>query len=266
MSATLFDSHCHLEDERFAGQVEEVLARMQAAGVARCILAGSDLESSERIALLAGRYPNVYGVVGVHPHEAASFNEATLTRLEALLQRPHIVGVGEIGLDYYYDFSPRDVQREVLEKQLDFACEKHVPAVFHVRDAHGDMLELLRTHRDRLPAGVLHCYTGSAESAREYLEMGFYISFSGSVTFKNARHLQEAARYVPIDRLLVETDSPYLAPVPMRGKQNEPAYVRYVAQMLADLRQISLEELTKRTTANVERLYGIPPLADAPQA
>ncbi|HPR77509.1 MAG TPA: TatD family hydrolase, partial [Candidatus Limiplasma sp.] len=118
MSATLFDSHCHLEDERFEGQVDEVLARMQAAGVARCILAGSDLESSERIALLAGRYPNVYGVVGVHPHEAMSFNDTALTRLEALLHKPHIIGVGEIGLDYYYDFSPRDMQREVLEKQL----------------------------------------------------------------------------------------------------------------------------------------------------
>ena len=266
MSATLFDSHCHLEDERFAGQVDEVLARMQAAGVARCILAGSDLESSERIALLAGRYPNVYGVVGVHPHEVASFDGATLLRLEALLQKPHIVGVGEIGLDYFYDFSPRDRQREVLGKQLDFAYEKHVPAVFHVRDAHGDMLEILRARRDRLPAGVLHCYTGSAESAREYLEMGFYISFSGSVTFKNAHHLQDAARCVPMDRLLVETDSPYLAPVPMRGRQNEPAYVRYVAQMLADLREIPLEELIARTTANVERLYGIPPLADSTQA
>ncbi len=257
MSAELFDSHCHLEDERFVGEVDEVLARMRAAGVARCLLAGSDKVDSERIAMLAAAYPYVYGVIGVHPHEAKSFDENTLAWMAGLLARPHIVGVGEIGLDYYYDFSPREVQREAFVRQLDFAFEQKKPAVFHVRDAHGEVLDIFRGRRERLPAGVLHCYTGSAESAREYLDMGFYISFSGSVTFKNASRLQEAARYVPADRLLVETDSPYLAPVPMRGRRNEPAYVRYVAEKLAELRGVTPEELAMQTTANVERLYGI---------
>jgi TatD DNase family protein len=260
MSATLFDSHCHLEDKRFAGEVEAALGRMREAGVARCILAGSDLESSEQIVKLAAAHENVYGVVGVHPHEAKSFAQDTLTKLAELLAQPRIVGVGEIGLDYYYDFSPREAQREAFARQLAFAYEKGVPAVFHVRDAHGDTLDVFRAYRGQLPAGVLHCYTGSVESAREYLGMGFYISFSGTVTFANAHHLQEVARYVPLDRLLVETDSPYLAPVPIRGKRNEPAYVRYVAEKVAQLKGISLEALTAQTTANVEKLYCIPAL------
>ncbi|MCE5343368.1 MAG: TatD family hydrolase [Eubacteriales bacterium] len=263
MSATLFDSHCHLEDKRFTGEVEAVLGRMREAGVERCILAGSDVETSEHIAQIVEAHENVYGVVGVHPHEAKGFAEDTLLRLSELLTQPRIVGVGEIGLDYYYDFSPREAQREAFDRQLVFAYEKHVPAVFHVRDAHGDTLDVFRAHRGRLPAGVLHCYTGSVESAREYLTMGFYISFSGAVTFQNAHNLQEAARYVPLDRLLVETDSPYLAPVPMRGKHNEPAYVRYVAEKVAQLRGITLEALAEQTTANVERLYGIPALESA---
>jgi len=257
MTVNLFDSHCHLEDERFAGEVEDVLTRMREAGVSRCILAGSDMDSSTRIAVLTASHPNVYGVVGIHPHEAKYFAAETLPALATLLKQPRIVGVGEIGLDYYYDHSPRETQRDVFAKQLDFAYEQGVPAVFHVRDAHGDVTDLFRAHQNRLPAGVLHCYTGSVESAREYLAMGFYISFSGSVTFKNAHHLQEVARYVPMERLLVETDSPYLAPVPMRGQRNEPAYVRYVAEKVAELRGIPLQELIDQTTANVERLYGL---------
>ena len=257
MSALLFDSHCHLEDERFTGEVDAALARMAEAGVGRCILAGSDAQSSLRVAAIAAAHGNVYGVVGIHPHEASTFDENTLPALAALLHQPRIVGVGEIGLDYYYDHSPRDVQRDVFAAQLDFAFEQKKPAVFHVRDAHGDVTDIFHAHRGRLPAGVLHCYTGSVESAREYLAMGFYISLSGTVTFQNARNIHEVARYVPLDRLLVETDSPYLAPVPMRGQRNEPAYVRYVAQRVAELRGIPLEELAAQTTANVEKLYGI---------
>ena len=260
MSASLFDAHCHLEDERFTGEVEAVLARMAQAGVARCILAGSDLPSSEQIVRLAETHANVYGVVGVHPHEAKTFGADTLARLAEMLQKPRIVGVGEIGLDFHYNFSPREAQREALSRQLAFAREQGVPAVFHVREAHGEILDMFRARRADLPSGVLHCFTGSVESAREYLDMGFYISFSGSVTFKNAHHLQEVARYVPSDRLMVETDSPYLAPVPMRGQRNEPAYVRYVAEKVAELRGMDPETLIAQATANTERLYGIAPL------
>ena len=257
MSALLFDAHCHLEDERFNGEVEAALERMRDAGVARCILAGSDQASSERIAGIVAEHANVFGVVGVHPHEAKDFSADALLWMDALLRKPRMVGVGEIGLDYHYDLSPRAAQRDAFEQQLEFAYARGVPAVFHVREAHGEVTEIFRARRARLPAGVLHCYTGSVESAREYLAMGFYISLSGSVTFKNARTLQEVAQYVPLDRLMVETDSPYLAPVPMRGQRNEPAYVRFVAEKVAELRGISLQELAARTTENVERLYGI---------
>ena len=169
-----------------------------------------------------------------------------------------MVAVGEIGLDYFYDLSPRDQQREVLIKQLALARRMNVPAVFHVRDAHGDMLEVLRERRGELPAGVMHCYSGSVESAKEYLDLGFYLSFAGPVTFKNAHKLQEAARFCPADRLLVETDSPYLTPVPLRGKRNEPAFVQYVAEVVAQLRGVSTEELADTAARNACRLFGIP--------
>ena len=253
----MIDSHCHLEDERFSGEVEQVLDRMKDAGVDRCILAGSDAQASEKIAGLTEQFQNVYGVVGVHPHEAKYFSEEMLTHMDAWLKKPRIVGVGEIGLDYYYDHSPRDVQREAFAAQLDYAYTKSVPAVFHVRDAHGEFTDLLRAHKGRLPQGVMHCYTGSLESAKIYLDMGFYISFSGSVTFKNAKSLPEVARYMPLDRLLVETDSPYLAPVPMRGKRNEPANVRYVAEKVAELRGIPVDTLTAQTDRNAELLFGL---------
>lgn len=257
MSATLFDSHCHLEDDRFAGEVDAVLARMADAGVSRCILAGSDLATSRHIARLVAAHANVYGVVGLHPHEARFFDEGTLPALSALLRQPRIVGVGEIGLDYHYDHSPREVQREVFARQLAFAFAQGVPAVFHVREAHGDVTDLFRACKNRLPAGVLHCYTGSVESAREYLNMGFYLSLSGTVTYANAHSLHDVARYVPADRLFVETDSPYLSPVPRRGQRNEPANVRLVAEKVAQLRGVTLDTLAAQTTANVERLYGI---------
>ena len=161
---------------------------------------------------LAKEHEGVYGAVGVHPHEAKTWTDETEAELEGMLTQPRVVAVGEIGLDYFYDLSPRDQQREVLIKQLALARRMNVPAVFHVRDAHGDMLEVLRERRGELPAGVMHCYSGSVESAKEYLDLGFYLSFAGPVTFKNAHKLQEAARFCPADRLLVETDSPYLTP------------------------------------------------------
>lgn len=253
----MIDSHCHLEDDRFAGEVEQALARMREAGVDRCILAGSDRETSERIVQLAQQYENVYGVVGVHPHEAKFFTEETLLLMDRWLAQPRIQGVGEIGLDYYYDHSPLAAQREAFEAQLSYAFRKGVPAVFHVRDAHGEFTDMLRARKNSLPRGVMHCYTGSLESAKTYLDFGFYISFSGSVTFKNAVHLQEVARFVPPDRLLVETDSPYLAPVPMRGKRNEPAYVRYVAEKVAQLKGMPVDALTAQTDRNAERLFGL---------
>lgn len=254
----LFDSHCHLEDERFAGEVDAALERMAQAGVNRCILASSDMPTGEKIVALADANPQVYGMVGFHPHEASQFREEDLVQMARWLKNPKIVGVGEIGLDYYYDHSPRDVQRSVLERQLDFALEQNAPVAFHIRDAHGDTLDILSRRKGRLPEGVLHCFSGSLECARQYLDMGFYLSFAGPVTFKNAAKLQEVARFCPADRLLVETDSPYLAPVPLRGQRNEPANVRYVAQMVADLKGMTAEELARKAFENTCRLYRIP--------
>lgn len=254
----LFDSHCHLENGRFEEDLPEVLARMKDAGVNRCILAGSDMETSEQIVALTKEHAHVYGVVGIHPHDAKTWTDDCADRLAQWVKEERIVGIGEIGLDYYYDHSPRGVQKEVFVKQLLLARELDMPAVFHVRDAHGDVLDLLRANRSQLPAGVVHCYSGSVESVREYLDMGFYISFAGPITFKNANKLLDVAKYVPQDRILVETDSPYLAPVPMRGRRNEPTFVQYVAQTVAELRGISAEEMAQAAFENTCHLFRIP--------
>ncbi|MBR3873493.1 MAG: TatD family hydrolase [Clostridia bacterium] len=254
----LFDSHCHLENGRFESDLPEVMARMEDAGVRRCILAGSDMETSEQIVKMTQQHANVYGVVGIHPHDAKTWTDDCAQQIADWTKEERIVGVGEIGLDYYYDHSPRDVQQEVFVKQLLLARQLDLPAVFHVRDAHGDVLSILRAHRNELPAGVVHCYSGSVESAREYLDMGFYISFAGPITFKNANKLLDAAAYVPADRILVETDSPYLAPVPMRGRRNEPTFVQYVAQKVAELRGVTAEEMAQTAFENTCRLFHIP--------
>lgn len=254
---SLFDAHCHLEDDRFEYDWRDALKRMAEVGVDRCILGGSDMTSCQRIMDLLDKSPMLYGTVGVHPHEAGKFQPEDLERMAQWVKHPKIVGVGEIGLDYFYDLSPRDVQKAVLQAQLDFAVERDMPVVFHVRDAHGDMAELLSA-RKTLPAGVFHCYSGSWETAKQYLDMGFYLSFAGPVTYKNAAKLQEVARLVPADRLMVETDSPYLAPVPLRGKRNEPAYVAHVARVVAELRGLSPEALAELATANTCRLFRIP--------
>ncbi|MDD6143245.1 MAG: TatD family hydrolase [bacterium] len=254
----LFDSHCHLEDERFAEDRAEVMARMEDAGVRRCILAGSDMDSSSRIVEMTRLHPHVYGVVGVHPHEAKTWTDECEARITQWVKEERIVGVGEFGLDYYYDLSPRETQREVFVKQLLLARKLDMPAVFHIRDAHGDILSLMKAHRNELPAGVIHCCSASVETAREYLDMGFYISFAGPVTFKNANKLLDVAQFVPDDRIMVETDSPYMAPVPMRGKRNEPTYVKYVAEKIAELRGIPAEEMAQLATANTCRLFRIP--------
>ena len=257
MSASLFDSHCHLENERFQDDLADVLARMRENQVNRCILAGSDLQTSAAIADMTQQNDRIYGVVGVHPHEARFLAQGDEDVLSQWLALPRVVGVGEIGLDYYYDHSPRDVQRDAFVRQLLFAHAQGVPAVFHIRDAHGDTLDILKAHRATLPSGVMHCYSGSVETAREYLDMGFYLSFAGPITFKNARSLPAVAAYCPIDRLLVETDSPYLSPEPMRGRRNEPSFVRFVAKRVAEIRGMPEDELAARATENTERLFHI---------
>lgn len=254
----VFDTHCHYDDERFDADREEAYRRMLEAGVARCVCVGSDIASSRRCLAFAESHEAAFAAAGVHPHEAKDAPADYPEQIEALLRSPRAVALGEIGLDYYYDLSPRDVQKKVMDRQIDLALALDVPVIFHIRDAHGDMLQDFRS-RSRLPRGIIHCFSGSAETAREYVKMGFYISFAGPLTFKKAPHLWEAARAVPLDRLLVETDSPYLAPEPRRGRRNEPANVVWVLKKMAELREMPEEEMARVTWENACRVYRLPP-------
>lgn len=253
----IFDTHCHLDDEKFDQDREDAYRRMIEAQVKRCVCVGSDLKSSLRCMELAASHPGVYAAAGVHPHEAKDAPPDYLETLEKMLSQPRVRALGEIGLDYYYDLSPRDIQLRVMAEQVDLAVRLGKPVIFHIRDAHGDVVDFFRSRKE-LPEGIIHCFSGSPETAREYVKMGFYISFAGPLTFKKAPHLQAAAREVPLDRVLVETDSPYLAPEPVRGRRNEPANVAYTLKKLAELRDIPEEDMAEITWNNACVLYGIP--------
>jgi len=250
----LVDSHCHLDDPKFDADREQVIERARAAGVERMMAIGTgngppDLEIGIR---LAERYEFFLATVGVHPHDASKAAEDTFGRLRELARHPKVAAIGEIGLDYHYDFSPRDVQRSVFEKQLEIAAEAGKPIVIHTREAWQDTVSLLR--RNWRGRGIMHCFTGDVEQAREALSLGFHLSFGGVVTFPKADNVREAARITPDERLLIETDCPYLAPVPHRGKRNEPAFVADVARRLAEVRGCGVEEIAELTAGNFERL------------
>ena len=252
-----FDSHCHVDEEQFDEDRDTVLTRMREHGITRFAEIGSDLETSRHAILFAREQEGAVAAGGFHPHEARKFREADCEEITRWWKNGEIRAIGEIGLDYYYDFSPRDVQKEVCIRQMELAYALGAPAVFHIRDAHGDMLEIMKNMRSRLTGGIIHCFSGSAESAKEYLRLGYYISFAGPLTFRKAPKLQETAKIVPRDRLLIETDSPYMAPEPVRGRRNEPANVRYVGMKLAELRGETAEEVAQYTTENAMRAYGI---------
>jgi TatD DNase family protein len=250
----LVDSHCHLDDEKFAADFDAVVARARAAGVERMLAIGTgdgppDLEVAVR---LADRHDCFYATVGVHPHDAAKATAATFDRLRELAQHPKVLAIGEIGLDYHYDFSPREVQREVFREQLRLATK---PVVIHTREAWEDTLRLIDEHSPQ--ALVMHCFTGGPEEARECVERGFYLSFGGVLTFPKAENVREAARIVPDDRLLVETDAPYLAPAPHRGKRNEPAFLVDTVRKLAEVRGVDAEEMAALTTRNFDSLFAL---------
>ncbi|GAB6086085.1 TatD family hydrolase [Alkaliphilus crotonatoxidans] len=253
----LFDSHAHIDDSRFDQDREELIARAKEAGVSYILNPGADLATSVKAVNLAEKYEMVYSAVGVHPHDVKEMDEDTLEVLRSLCQKEKVVAIGEIGLDYYYDHSPRDVQRRWFERQIQLAQAVKLPIIIHDRDAHQEVFDLLSKYNAGALGCVMHCYSGSVELAREYIKKGIYISLAGPVTFKNAKKTHQVAKEIPLEWLLVETDSPYLAPVPFRGKRNEPAYVRQVAETIAAAKGISLEEVAKQTTLNAKKLFGI---------
>ena len=252
----LIDTHAHLQDEQFDSDRGEVIARALAAGVERIINIGDNIESSARGVKLAADYPELYAAVGIHPQEAGRMQPSHEELLASWAKLPKVVAIGEIGLDYYYENTSRECQKEVFIRQLDLARQLHLPVCIHDRDAHGDLMAILAKEGKGL-AGVIHCFSGSGEMARELVRSGWHIGIDGPLTFKNAAKLPDVVRQVPLERLLIETDSPYLAPVPMRGKRNEPAHVIHVARKAAELRQTSFDEFAAATTKNARNLFGL---------
>ncbi|HAH96335.1 MAG TPA: hydrolase TatD [Firmicutes bacterium] len=251
------DSHVHLDDVRFAEDREQVIQRALDADVTTMINVGADMKSTRESLRLAKGYPGIiYAAVGIHPHDAKSATENDYSELEGYLAQPEVLAVGEIGLDYHYDLSPREVQRTVFEQQLKLAVATDKPVIIHMREATQDTLNLLQQFTGRL-RGVMHCFSGSWETACAVLDLGLHLGFDGPLTFANAAKLREVAGKVPSDRILIETDCPYLTPVPYRGKRNEPAYVREVAAVLAELKKVDLEEIASLTANNARDLFSI---------
>ena len=252
-----FDTHAHYDSGKFNADRDEVLRAVHDSGVALVVDPGDSGVTSERAVALAQAHDFVYAAVGWHPEEADSWTDSSLAHIRALAAQPKVCAIGEIGLDYYYDLSPREIQKTVFECQLDLAYELKKPVILHIRDAHGDTIEILRAHRDRLPHCVVHCCSASWESAKIYLSLDCMISFAGPVTFKKSVNLQEVAKNVPLDRLMIETDSPYLAPEPVRGHRNEPLNVGHICRLIAALRQMDAQQLCDITRENGRRFYGI---------
>lgn len=253
----LVDTHAHLDFNDFAEDREEVISRARNNGIAYIVNVGSDLESSRNSVRLAEKYPFVYAAVGIHPHDADKLDDSVLEELEELASRKKVLAIGEIGLDYYYDNSPRDIQKEAFRKQAKLAEKVGLPFIIHSREADEDTLKILKDSYTG-NSGILHCFGSDLKMARECLELGLYLAFGGVITFKNAEELRRVVKEIPLDRILVETDSPFLTPVPFRGRRNESDYVRYVAEKIAEIKGMSIEELAKITSANAVRVYNLP--------
>lgn len=257
----MIDTHCHLEMKQFDEDRSAVIERARAAGMEYLITISSDLESCEGAVSLAEQYDFIYATVGLHPHDAKDLSDTAFERIRKLSVSPKVVAIGETGLDFYYDHSPREVQREVFARQLSFAKERDLPVIIHSRDAQDDTLRILEESGVR--KGVMHCFSGDVAMAQQAMSLGFHISFAGPVTFKNTSSLKEVAKMVPDDLLLIETDAPYLTPEPLRGKRNEPAFLVHTAQHIAELRGVTREDIDRLTTLNAQRLFRIGKLPDA---
>jgi len=249
----IFDSHAHYDQKRFDADRDEVIAALAGAGVTRVMNAASDLPSSRDAMALAEKYPFFWCSVGIHPHEAEDAPADYLDQLRELTKHPKVMAIGEIGLDYHYDFSPRDIQRRVFEEQLILAKELDMPVIIHDREAHAETMELLTKYR---PRGVVHCFSGSAEMAVQVAQLGMYVGFTGTVTFKNARKPLEAVAAVPEDKILMETDCPYMAPEPLRGRRCDSSMLPYTAAAMAAARGITPQQMVDIAARNACRLFG----------
>ncbi len=252
---SFIDTHCHLEMKEFDPDREAVIQRAREAGLEAMITIGSDLEGTLQGVKLAEQHDFIYSSVGIHPHEAKDFTDQTYALLKDLTQKQKVISIGETGLDYHYDHSPRDLQKQAFRRQLELAKEKGLPVIIHSREADDDTMNIVR--ESGISHGVFHCFSGNTDMAEQVMALGFYISIAGPVTFKKAVGLQEVARKIPDDYLLIETDAPYLTPEPFRGKRNEPAYILNTAKKIAELRGISLQDLSRITTLNARRLFSI---------
>lgn len=250
-----FDSHAHYDDSRFDDDRQDALTCLAENGISNIVNIGSDLESSKRTLELAGKYDFVYGAVGVHPHEVKYMDDNVLLEIARLSEHKKIVAIGEIGLDYYYDNSPRDTQRYWFDKQMKLAWDLNLPVIIHSRDATEDTIKICK--ENKIHGGIIHCFSGSVETAKIFLDLGYHISFAGPVTFKNAKSLPDVAKIVPEDRLLIETDCPYMAPEPHRGKRNCSVYVKHVGEKIAQLRGVTSEHIAKVTSDNAKKLFNI---------
>ena len=252
----IFDTHAHYDDEQFDEDRDSLLCSMQEGGVGTIVNAGSDVASWEDVRALTARYPFIYGAAGVHPDDVGELNEENFRRLRAVLQEEKMVAVGEIGMDYYWDNVSHEVQKTWFIRQLELARELDMPVIIHSREAAADTLQIMKEHARGLE-GVIHCFSYSAEMAREYVKLGFYIGVGGVVTFKNSRKLKEVVEEIPLEYLLLETDCPYLAPVPNRGKRNSSLNLVYVAEQIAGLKQLTYDEVVEQTEKNARRLYNL---------
>jgi len=250
----MIDSHCHLDFKDFNNNRRELIESALSSGIHTLINIGADLESSKRTASLTEKYDFIYGTVGIHPHDAATYDKYTEDEIFSLLDNKKIIGIGEIGLDYYRDLSPRKIQRDIFRRQLEIAVDINLPVVIHTRDSFDESVEIIKDYASQLPGGVFHCFPGTVDEAYKVIDLGFHIGIGGIVTFPKAK-MSSVAEAIPLENILLETDCPYLAPVPFRGKQNQPAYVRYVAEKVAELKNIRISEVEKITDRNCQKLF-----------
>lgn len=251
------DSHAHLDFPEYADELDAVIERARLAGVSKMLTVGTTLEGSLSSLEIAKKFPFIYSTAGVHPHEATSVKEGTLSEIHKIATHAKVVAIGEVGLDYHYEHSPRDIQKKVFSDFIAMAKDCNLPLIIHTREAEADTIDILTSQRAGDAGGVIHCFSGSLDMAKRCTDMGFYISIPGIVTFNKATNVHDVVRNIPIDRMLIETDSPFLAPVPFRGKRNEPSYVVKVAEKVAELKGLSLEDVARITTLNAEKLFNL---------